>query len=87
VSLQTDLESNLAAINALITTKLSGGVIANWRVGDVSFNEADSVEVLIKFRDSILEQLRSIPSETIGSIQNGVDSFGHDGAEYLDEDL
>lgn len=87
MSLQTDLEANLAAINALITTKLSGGVIANWSVGDVSFDEADSIEVLIKFRDSILEQLRSIPSEFITTTQNSVDVFGNDGTEYVGEDL
>lgn len=87
MSLQTDLEANLVAITTLITAKLTGGVIANWRVGDVSFNEADSVETLIKFRDSIIEQLRDIPSEVISPIQNAVDVFGNDGTEYVGEDF
>ncbi len=87
MSLQTELEANLTAINSLITAKLSGGVIANWRVGDVSFDEADSVETLIKFRDSIISQLRSIPSESIDTVQNDVGTLGHDSSEYLGEDL
>lgn len=87
MSLQTDLEAHLASITALITTKLAGGVIANWSVGDVSFREADGVETMIKFRESIIEQLRNIPSENISAIQNDVDSFGNDGTEYVGEDL
>lgn len=87
MSLQTDLEANLAAINSLITVKLSGGVIANWSVGDVSFREADSIETMIKFRDSILEQLRSIPCEVISVTQNAVDTFGNDGTEYIGDDF
>jgi hypothetical protein len=87
MSLQTDLEANLTAINNLITAKLAGGVIANWRVGDVSFNEADSVVTLIKFRDSILEQLRMIPSESWATVQNAVGPFGNDATEYVDEDI
>jgi hypothetical protein len=87
MSLQTDLEAQLTAINALITAKLAGGPVANWSVGDVSFREADTLEMLYKQRDSIVEMLRSTPSESWATVQNNVSPLGQDYTEYVGDDL
>lgn len=87
MSTQSELEAQLIAIDSLIMAKLAGGVVPNWRVGDVSFNEADSVDVLIKFKESILKQLRETPSEVIDSALNAVDVFGSDGTEYKGDEF
>lgn len=86
MSLQTDLETTLASVIAAINIKIAGGVVPDWSVGSVKFNENSSLETLIKLRDGTIEQLRKIPSESIDTVQNGVGTLGTDSGEYLGED-
>lgn len=85
MSLQTVLQAQLDSINAAITTKLAGGIVPDWSVGSVKFNENSSLETLFKLRDSTTEQLRSIPSESYDTIQNGVGILGTDATEFIGE--
>lgn len=87
MALVDDLQTQLTAVMALITAKLAAGPAANWTVGDVSFREADSLETLYEQRDKLIEQMRMIPSENISAVQNAVDTFGHDGTEYIGDDF
>jgi hypothetical protein len=86
MSIQTDLEAQLTAITTAITAALATPS-ANWKVGDVSFNQGDYLKMLIDQRDKIIEQLRSIPSESIDTVQNSIGTLGHDSTEYVGEDL
>jgi hypothetical protein len=87
MSLQTDLEAQLNAINAAITTQISGGIVPNWSVGSVRFDQNTSLKTLYEIRDSTIEQLRKIPSESIAVMQDGVDAFGHDWGEKVGDDF
>jgi hypothetical protein len=86
MSLQSDLETQLASIISAINTKLAGGSIADWAVGTVRFNEGTSLETLFSYRDKTIEQLRKIPSESVDVLQDGVDALGHDWGEKVGDD-
>jgi hypothetical protein len=82
---QTTLETQLTAVMAAITSAIASPA-ANWSVGSVKFNQTEYMAMLFAQRDALIKQIRSIPSESIDTVQNGVGTLGTDSAEYLGED-
>lgn len=81
---ETDLNIQLTAIQAAINTALASPT-ANWSVGQVRFDQQGYLKYLTEMQDSLVKQLRSIPCESIDTVQNYVDPMGHDATEYLGE--
>jgi len=81
---QATYEAQLTAIQAAITAALANPT-ANWRVGQVEFNQQDYLKYLFDAQKSLIELMRMTPSESIDTVQNGVDPLGHDYGEYLGE--
>jgi hypothetical protein len=86
MSIQLDIEAQLAAIALAITTAIANPA-PNWTVGNVRFDQAGYLAMLLEQQGKLLEQLRDVPSESIDAIQNEVGPLGTDGTEYLGEDL
>lgn len=80
------LSAQLTAIQAAITAAIANPA-PNWSVGSVKFNQTEYLQFLYKQQDSLIEQLRSFPCESIDTVQNGVGTLGTDSTEYLGEDL
>lgn len=78
------LEGQLAAIQAAITAALANAK-PNWQVGHVRFDHQGYLKWLYDAQDQLIEQMRSIPSESIDTHQNTIDALGHDGSEYHNE--
>lgn len=86
MSIQSDLETQLAALE----TKIAAAIAAagpSWGVGQVRFEQNSYLKTLLEAKDQILKQLRSIPSEDVSNVQDGVSSLGHDGTEYLGDEF
>lgn len=81
---QTTLNTQLTAIQSAITAALANPT-ANWRVGQVEFNQQDYLKYLMEMQEKLISLMRSEPSESIDTVQNGVDPLGHDYGEYLGE--
>lgn len=81
---QATLEAQLTAIQTAITNALANPT-ANWQVGQVRFDNQSYLKYLTEMQESIIKQLRSIPSESIDTVQNYVGALGHDATEYLGE--
>jgi hypothetical protein len=82
---QATLEAQLTAIQAAITTALANPR-PNWQVGHVRFDHQNYLKWLYDAQDQLVEQLRSIPSESIDTHENKIDAFGRDGNEYHHEE-
>lgn len=80
------IAAQLAAVQSALMTALASPS-ANWSVGDVRFDQSSYIKMLSDQRDSLIDQLRSFPSESIDTVQNGVGVLGHDSTEYIEEDL
>ena len=80
-TLQTQLDAVMTAINTAIANPAP-----NWSVGTVKFNQTEYLSMLCEQRDKLINQLRSLPSESIDTVQNSIDTFGHDSTEYIGED-
>lgn len=87
MSVQTDLEAQLAALNAAIIAAVAAGPTSSWRVGNVSFDNQSYLSQLYLQQRTILEALNAIPTEVIDTVNFGVDALGHDDAEYVNEDF
>jgi len=81
---QTSLNTQLTAIQAAITAALASPT-ANWRVGQVEFNQQDYMKYLMEMQKNLIDLMRSEPSESIDTVQNYVGALGHDATEYLGE--
>lgn len=81
---QASLEAQLTALQTAITAALTNPT-ANWRVGQVEFNQQDYLKYLFEMQEKLVKLMRSQPSESIDTVQNGVDPLGHDYGEYLGE--
>lgn len=82
MSIQSDLESQLAALE----TKIAAAITAagpSWGVGQVRFEQNSYLKTLFEAKESILKQLRSIPSEAIDNAQDNTSRLGHDSTEYV----
>ena len=81
---QASLSAQLTAIQAAITAALANPT-ANWRVGQVEFNQQDYMKYLMEMQKSLVELMRSEPSESIDTVQNFVGALGNDATEYYNE--
>lgn len=83
---QTDLATQLAAVQAAITTAI-GNPFGSWRVGQVQFDQTRYLEYLAQLQNDIVKLMRSEPSESIDTVQNAVGPMGHDATEFIDENF
>lgn len=81
---QATIEAQLLLVQTAITNALASPT-ANWRVGQVEFNQTDYLKHLIALQKELIELLRMEPSEDISTAQNYVGALGHDASEYLGE--
>ncbi|QOR55524.1 MAG: hypothetical protein UMS36scaffold28_14 [Phage 59_13] len=87
MSLQTDLEAQLAAINAAITAAIAAGPGMSWRIGQVQFDSGSMINSLFAQQKAIMDALAAIPSEVIDTVGFGVGPLGNDNSEYVNEDF
>ena len=86
MSLQSDLESQLAALE----TKIAAAITAagpSWAVGQVRFEQNSYLKTLLEAKESLLKQLRSIPTEHVSNANDAVGKLGHDSTEYLGDEF
>lgn len=83
---QADLAAQLSAVQAAILVAL-GNPFGSWRVGNVSFDQSRYLEYLNGMQDSIVKLMRSEPSESYDTVQNGIDDMGHDVTQFVDENF
>jgi hypothetical protein len=83
---QTSLDAQLTAIQAQILVVLAAPA-GMWRVGQVEFDQSRYLDYLRQLQNDTIKLMRSTPSESIDTIQNGVGALGNDWTEYLGEQI
>ncbi len=83
-SLLTQLTNVQTAINALLTTTSPA---MRWRVGQVEMDNREYLRYLMEMQKSIVELMRSEPSESYDTVQNAIGPMGHDATEFIDENF
>lgn len=80
----TTLGDQLTAIQTAITTALTSPR-PNWKVGQVSMNQADYLKMLLDQQKELIIQIKEIPVESVDTHQHRINALGQDMTEYHDE--
>ena len=85
-----DTASSYETLIAAIDTRISALVAAqevNYRIGNISVDASDKLDQLIKLREKVVEWARSLPAETVVTMQTMISAFGEDITQYVHEGL